>query len=73
MEEMEKKEKKHLPLYGIGPMLCWPMAVLTAAGIWLSDRGIIPGAIVNNTIRALLLIIGILLILEGVALFWVLI
>ena len=67
---MGKKEEKHLPVYGIGPMLCWPMAVLTVAGIWMSVRGIIPGAIENGSARILLLIIGILLILEGVALFF---
>ena len=70
MEKMEKKEKKHLPLYGIGPMLCWPMAVLTAAGIRLSVRGIIPGMIGNRPVRVLLLIVGILLILEGIVLFF---
>lgn len=67
---MGKKEEKHMPVYGIGPMLCWPMAVLTVAGIWMSVRGIIPGAIENGSARILLLIIGILLILEGVALFF---
>lgn len=41
------KEKKHLPLYGIGPILCYPIAVLTVIGIILSVKGVIPGAVSN--------------------------
>ena len=64
------KEKKHLPLYGIGPILCYPIAVLTAIGIILSVKGIIPGAVSNSIVNKVLVTIGILLIVEGVTLFF---
>lgn len=64
------KRKNHLPLYGIGPALCFPMAVLSAVGIWLAGRGVIPGAIGNPVVNWILTIFGILLILEGLALFF---
>ena len=69
MEKNENKNK-HLPLYGIGPALCCPMALLSAAGIWLANKGYMPGKIDNVLIRRLFLIIGILLIIEGVVLFF---
>lgn len=68
---MSKSEKKeHLPLYGIGPALCYPMAVLSTVGIWLSARGYLPGVIENSVVKWMLTIVGILLILEGLALFF---
>lgn len=68
---MDKTEgKKHLPLYGIGPALCFPMAVLTALGIWLSVRGYIPGTIKSPPVNGFFTVIGILLIVEGLALFF---
>lgn len=68
---MEKtKEKKHLPLYGIGPALCFPMAMLSAIGIWLASRGDIPGTIENPVVKWILTIFGSLLIAEGIALFF---
>lgn len=66
----ETTKKEHLPLYGIGPILCWPMAVLTAAGIWLSLKGYLPGVIDKSIERWFLTAIGILLIFEGLALFF---
>lgn len=43
---MDKTPKeKHLPLYGIGPALCFPMAAVSAVGIWLSAHGYIAGAV----------------------------
>lgn len=62
--------KKHLPLYGIGPMLCFPTAVVTAAAVWLSARGMIPGAVENPAVRMGMTVMGVLLILEGIALFF---
>lgn len=68
---MRKSEKKeHLPLYGIGPALCYPMAVLSAVGIWLAACGAIPGAIEKSIARWVLTIVGIALILEGLTLFF---
>lgn len=64
------KEKNHLPVYGIGPLLCCPMAMLTAVGIYCSSKGILPGVIENKAINIILLVAGILLILEGIVLFF---
>ena len=64
------KNKKHLPLYGIGPALCYPMAVLSAVGIWLSVKGILPCVIETRAVRIIMLVIGIVLIVEGVLLFF---
>lgn len=64
------KEKKHLPLYGIGPALCCSMALVTAVCIWLANKGYIPGKIDNKVIKWIILIIGIALIIEGVVLFF---
>ena len=47
------KNKKHLPLYGIGPVLCWSMAIITAIGIYCSAKKIIPGIIENKAINRL--------------------
>ena len=63
-------KEKHLPFYGIGPALCYPMAMLSAVGIWLDRRGYIPGAITNPTVNWFLTIVGILFIAVGVALFF---
>lgn len=64
------KEKNHLPIYGIGPLLCSPMAMLTAVGIYCSSKGILPGVIENKAINIILFVAGILLILEGIVLFF---
>lgn len=64
------KEKNHLPVYGIGPLLCCPMAMLTAVGIYCSSKGILPGVIENKEINIILFVAGILLILEGIVLFF---
>ena len=71
MENKENKnEKKHLPLYGIGPVLCFSMALVTAVCIWLANKGYIPGKIDNKAIKLVFLIIGIALIIEGIVLFF---
>lgn len=66
---MEKKNE-HLPIVGIGPVLCLPVAVVTAAAITASAYGIIPGAVANTAAKTIMLALGILLILEGIALFF---
>ena len=40
---MGKKDNKknHLPLYGIGPALCFSMALVTVVCIWLANKGYI--------------------------------
>ena len=62
-------KKEHLPVIGIGPLLCYPMAVLSAIGIVLSVKGIIPGTIENPAMKTGMIVIGILLIIEGIVLF----
>lgn len=47
MNENDNK-KDHLPLYGTGPILCFPMVVLTAVGVFLSEKGYILGKISDN-------------------------
>lgn len=64
-----QKEKKHLPLYGIGPALCFSMAIVTAFGIWLAKKRIIPGRITDAAVMNIFTVIGILLIIEGVVCF----
>lgn len=62
-------KKEYLPLFGIGPGLCFPVAVITIAAIILSAKRIIPGQITNNILNVIFTVIGILLIIEGVILF----
>ena len=56
---------KHLPLFGIGPLLCFPQALVTAVGIFLSSKGILPFKIENKAIQIIMLVVGIILIIEG--------
>jgi protein-S-isoprenylcysteine O-methyltransferase Ste14 len=46
------------------------MALLSAIGIWLAAKGIIPGRIDNKSVRVIMMVIGIFLILEGIVLFF---
>lgn len=66
----KSKEQKHLPLYGIGPALCCPMAMLSAVGIWLARRGYIPGTIMIPVVNGIFTVAGILLIVLGIVLFF---
>lgn len=66
---MEKKTG-HLPVVGIGPLLCLPVVVLTAAGVTASAFGIIPCAVENGAAKTVMLVIGILFIVIGIALFF---
>jgi len=65
-----KKNNEHLPLYGIGPVLCYPMAILSAIAVFLSSKKLIPCTVDIPFIKAFMQISGILLILEGVILFF---
>lgn len=64
------KEKKHLPVVGIGPILCFPMAVLSAVAIVLSVKGVIPFASMNELGKIIFIIIGVLLMIEGLVCFF---
>ena len=64
------KEKKHLPVVGIGPILCIPMAVLSAVAIVLSVKGVIPFASMNELGKIIFIIIGVLLMIEGLVCFF---
>ena len=63
-------EKKHLPILGIGPILCFSMAVISAIAIILSIKGIIPFAICNKPVMIPFILIGVLLIIEGLICFF---
>lgn len=66
---MVKNKQKHLPVFGIGPILCIPMAVVSAIAIWLSAKGMIPYIISDKFIIKIFRIIGVLLITEGILCF----
>ena len=40
-----KNNKEHLPIFGIGPIMCYPAGVITAAAAFMSYKGFIPGRI----------------------------
>lgn len=63
-------QKKHLPVFGIGPILCFPMAVISAVAIFMSAKGIIPFVIENKAIKSIFIILGFLLIIEGLVCFF---
>ncbi len=65
-----KKEGKHLPLIGVGPLIVAPQILLTGITIWMDKRKLIPSITYSNTLRALLLMIGISMILAGIVLWW---
>ena len=69
-ESLMENKKNHLPLFGIGPILCFPMAVISAIGIWLSVKGIIPGTISNSTCIWIFRVLGVLLLIEGFVCFF---
>lgn len=69
MNRMEK-EKKHLPVFGIGPILCFPMVILSAIAIILSANGAIPFVITNKPCKIVFGVMGILLIIEGLICFF---
>ena len=56
-------EKKHLPLYGIGPLYVAIIILLTAVGIILSECGAISGKFA--ILKTPMLILGVLFIIDG--------
>ena len=58
-----KTEKKHLPLYGIGPLYVAIIVLLTAAGIILSECGVISGKF--TMLKTPMLILGLFFIVDG--------
>lgn len=63
---MNKKEKEHLPLMGIGPVCIAIMFVFTGAGIVLVKSGMLKSGMINNALP--FIIAGILCIAGGIAL-----
>ena len=63
-------DKKHLPVFGIGPILCFPMAVISAIAMYMSIKGLIPFAIENNVVKCVFIVLGIALIIEGLVCFF---
>lgn len=43
--------KKHLPVFGIGPILCFPMAIISVIAIFMSVKGLIPFTIENIVVK----------------------
>ena len=62
--------KEHLPIYGIGPLLCFPLAVIMLVLFVLSLMKIIPTTNFTRGVNTILFVIGIILIAVGVALFF---
>lgn len=62
------KNKKHLPLYGIGPILCLPLAIITFILFLLSLNNKIPTTNLGQIINTIFWIIGIVFIIGAVAL-----
>lgn len=58
-------QKKHLPLYGVGPVIVAFQVIITAIGILLSHQGYLPG-VRGGLLDVPLKIIGIALIAFGV-------
>lgn len=59
------KNKEHLPVYGVGPLIVIPQIVLTAVGIMMSVYGLFESGEIN-ILKIPFLIIGIILIVSGV-------
>ena len=58
-------KKKHLSILGIGPILCFPMVFISVIAVFLSIKGIIPFTISNKLAKILFIVVGVLLIIEG--------
>lgn len=69
MEPMENK-KNHLPILGIGPILCFPMAIIATVAIIMSVKGFIPFTIENKFVKCIFIVLGIVLIIEGLLCFF---
>ena len=64
------QNKKHLPIYGIGPLLCFPLLAVASILFILSITGIIPVTDFGSCINVILFAVGIIFIVVGVALFF---
>lgn len=62
--------KEHLPVYGIGPLLCFPLMIIMLVLFVLSLMEIIPTTNFTSGINTVLLVMGIILIVVGVVLFF---
>ncbi len=63
------KDREHLPMYGVGPLYVYVIAALTLAAVLLRNHSFLAAGRLD-ALRVPLLILGILLILSGIAL-WV--
>lgn len=59
---------KHLPVYGIGPVLCVPLAVVMGILFTLSIKGKIPSTDFGEMVNSILSIMGYIIILLGIIL-----
>ena len=57
---------KHLPVYGIGPVLCVPLAVVMGILFTLSINGKIPSTDFGEMVNSILSIVGYIIILLGI-------
>lgn len=64
------KNTNHLSIIGPGPAICLPMVLLTVIGVWVSAIGAIPGNIDNSILKMIMLVLGMLLIIEGIVLYF---
>ncbi|MBR5512525.1 MAG: isoprenylcysteine carboxylmethyltransferase family protein [Ruminococcus sp.] len=62
------KNNKHLPVYGIGPILCVPLAVVMGIFFILSIRGKICSTDLGGVVNSILSIVGYIIILLGIIL-----
>lgn len=62
------KNKKHLPVYGIGPFLCIPLAVILIIFFTLSIKGKITSTDFGDMVNSILSIVGYIIILLGIIL-----
>ena len=65
----KKQNKKHLPVFGVGPLIVLPQIILTIVGIVLTEKGILTDWSFR-TLKIPLLIIGVVIIFCGVLLFY---
>lgn len=68
-EEIMKNNKKHLPMFGVGPIYVTVIIAATAAAILLSQFKIIP-YVCFPIVKVILLTAGILLVAAGAALWF---
>lgn len=59
---------KHLPVYGIGPVLCVPLAVVMGILFTMSIKGKIPSTDFGEMVNSTLSIVGYIIILLGIIL-----